>query len=179
VSQFPTTITSAAAGQSPMRCRFECSSIPDSDIQAALLPTAFKAHAPMLSLSFARNAACAGVLTMALYSTFSHRRSRRSSTRATISAKTAYVLKVGHHGSRYASTPAFIADVRPSIAVISVGRHNTFGNPAISTLETLGSNQTSIYRTDRCGAVSVPGSPNISTILQCQEHLSGMSSGPN
>src|SRR5664280_164422 len=36
------------------------------------------------------------------------------------------VLKVGHHGSQYASTPAFIAAVHPKIAIISVGRHNTF-----------------------------------------------------
>jgi competence protein ComEC len=34
------------------------------------------------------------------------------------------VLKVGHHGSPYASTPAFISTVHPKLAVISVGRHN-------------------------------------------------------
>ena len=39
------------------------------------------------------------------------------------------VVKVGHHGSRYASTPQFVAAVRPEIAVGSVGRHNTFGDP--------------------------------------------------
>src|SRR5665213_2913098 len=47
------------------------------------------------------------------------------------------VLKVGHHGSRYASTAAFIAAVDPRVAIISVGRHNTFGHPAPATLETL------------------------------------------
>ena len=36
------------------------------------------------------------------------------------------VLEVGHHGSQYASTPAFIAAVHPKFAVISVGRYNTF-----------------------------------------------------
>src|ERR1700722_17158735 len=45
------------------------------------------------------------------------------------------VIKVGHHGSRYASTPAFVAAVHPRLAVISVGRHNTFGHPAPATLE--------------------------------------------
>ena len=40
------------------------------------------------------------------------------------------VLKVGHHGSAYSSTAAFIAAVHPCYAVISVGRHNTFGYPA-------------------------------------------------
>jgi competence protein ComEC len=39
------------------------------------------------------------------------------------------VLKVGHHGSQYASTPPFIASVHPQAAIISVGRHNTFGHP--------------------------------------------------
>jgi len=49
----------------------------------------------------------------------------------------ANILKVGHHGSRYASTPAFVATVSPQIASISVGRHNTFGHPGASTLATL------------------------------------------
>jgi competence protein ComEC len=47
------------------------------------------------------------------------------------------VLKVGHHGNLYASTPAFIAAVRPRFAVISVGRHNTFGHPAARAIDTL------------------------------------------
>ena len=46
------------------------------------------------------------------------------------------VVKVGHHGSRYASTAAFVDAVHPRIAVISVGRHNTFGHPAPATIET-------------------------------------------
>ena len=40
------------------------------------------------------------------------------------------ILKVGHHGSSYSSTRAFIAAVAPQYAVISVGRHNLFGHPA-------------------------------------------------
>lgn len=47
------------------------------------------------------------------------------------------VLKVGHHGSQYASTPPFLTAVRPHAAIISVGRHNTFGHPGSSTLATL------------------------------------------
>ena len=45
----------------------------------------------------------------------------------------ANVLKVGHHGSAYASSPAFIAAVQPSLALISVGRHNSFGHPSART----------------------------------------------
>ena len=45
-------------------------------------------------------------------------------------------LKVGHHGSGYASKPAFLAAVLPRYAVISVGRHNLFGHPAPATIDT-------------------------------------------
>jgi beta-lactamase superfamily II metal-dependent hydrolase len=65
------------------------------------------------------------------------------------------VLKVGHHGSAYSSTPAFIAAIQPRYALISVGRHNLFGHPAQTTLTTLHQLGASVYRTDRCGAISV------------------------
>jgi competence protein ComEC len=65
------------------------------------------------------------------------------------------VLKVGHHGSAYSSTPAFIAAVRPRYALISVGRHNLFGHPAPSTIATLERFGATIYRTDRDGAVTI------------------------
>jgi competence protein ComEC len=77
------------------------------------------------------------------------------------------VVKVGHHGSRYASTPAFAAAVHPRFAVISVGRHNTFGHPAESTLETWRSNGARLLRTDQCGAVSLPVGSSPSTMLSC------------
>jgi len=65
------------------------------------------------------------------------------------------VLKVGHHGSAYGSSPAFIAAVRPRYAVVSVGRHNLFGHPAPSTLDTLWRFGARIYRTDEDGAVTI------------------------
>jgi beta-lactamase superfamily II metal-dependent hydrolase len=61
-------------------------------------------------------------------------------------------IKVGHHGSRYASTPAFAAAVRPRFAIISVGRHNTFGHPSPITIETWSAIRSEVLRTDRCGA---------------------------
>ncbi|MDQ2681691.1 MAG: DNA internalization-related competence protein ComEC/Rec2 [Candidatus Eremiobacteraeota bacterium] len=67
----------------------------------------------------------------------------------------ATVLKVGHHGSAYSSTPEFIAAIRPKYAVISVGRHNLFGHPAPSTIETLQRIGAAVYRTDENGAVRV------------------------
>ena len=65
------------------------------------------------------------------------------------------VLKVGHHGSAYGSSPQFIAAVAPRVAIVSVGRHNLFGHPAPSTLATLHRFGARIYRTDEDGAVSI------------------------
>ncbi len=65
------------------------------------------------------------------------------------------ILKVGHHGSAYSSTPQFIAAVHPAYAIISVGRHNLFGHPAPQTLATLGRYGAAIYRTDEDGAVTI------------------------
>ena len=47
------------------------------------------------------------------------------------------VLKVPHHGSRTSSSPEFIEQVSPSVAVISVGADNRFGHPHAETLEVL------------------------------------------
>jgi competence protein ComEC len=65
------------------------------------------------------------------------------------------VLKVGHHGSAYGTTDAFLAAVRPRYAIISVGRHNLFGHPAPSTVERLERFGAHIYRTDHNGAIIV------------------------
>ncbi|MBI3953967.1 MAG: MBL fold metallo-hydrolase [Chloroflexi bacterium] len=41
----------------------------------------------------------------------------------------ATVLKMGHHGSRTSSSPAFVAAVAPQHAVYQAGRNNQFGHP--------------------------------------------------
>ena len=77
------------------------------------------------------------------------------------------VLKVGHHGSAYGSSPEFIAAVHQRFAIISVGRHNLFGHPAPSTIETLQRWGAIIYRTDEEGAATLSsgGVAEISTAL--------------
>jgi competence protein ComEC len=79
------------------------------------------------------------------------------------------VLKVGHHGSAYSSTPAFVAAVHPHVALISVGRHNLFGHPAPTIFATLSSAGATIYRTDVCGAIIVESNPQVrvNTALRC------------
>ncbi len=69
------------------------------------------------------------------------------------------VLKVGHHGSAYSSSPEFIRAVSPRYAIISVGRDNVFGHPAAATLATLAAGGTQVLRTDRCGEIRVALEP--------------------
>ena len=74
------------------------------------------------------------------------------------------VLKVGHHGSAYGSSPDFVAAVAPRYAIVSVGRHNLFGHPAPSTLTTLRRFGARIYRTDENGAVTILSDGNGETV---------------
>jgi competence protein ComEC len=67
----------------------------------------------------------------------------------------AYVLKVGHHGSNSASSAAFLKAVMPHIAVISVGANNTYGHPAPQALARLAAVNATIYRTDTQGTIIV------------------------
>jgi len=64
----------------------------------------------------------------------------------------ANLLKVGHHGSKTSTNPDFLAAVAPQDAVISVGRHNTFGHPRAEVLERLEAAQIKTFRTDLAGA---------------------------
>lgn len=62
------------------------------------------------------------------------------------------VLKVGHHGSRYASSPGWLRVLHPGVAVVSVGA-NSFGHPADETLRRLEGFSNAVARTDWDGAV--------------------------
>jgi competence protein ComEC len=64
------------------------------------------------------------------------------------------VLKVGHHGSRTSSTPAFIAAVSPKVGIVSTGVRNRFGHPHPTTLATLAQAGVNVFRTDVEGAVT-------------------------
>ena len=64
------------------------------------------------------------------------------------------VLVVGHHGSRYSSTDAFLQQVRPETAIISVG-DNSYGHPTQEAMDRLSRNGAAVYRTDRQGNVLV------------------------
>ncbi|WP_433726196.1 ComEC/Rec2 family competence protein [Nocardia sp. CA-129566] len=74
------------------------------------------------------------------------------------------ILKVPHHGSR-TTTREFLAAVRPRLALVSVGAHNTFGHPNPAVLAELADIGTRVIRTDRSGdAVIIGSGPNLRTL---------------
>lgn len=70
------------------------------------------------------------------------------------------VLKVGHHGSKYSSTNDFLRKVNPRYAVISVGKDNSYGHPASTTLSKLNKLGVLVYRTDKLGTIVVTSDGN-------------------
>jgi beta-lactamase superfamily II metal-dependent hydrolase len=67
----------------------------------------------------------------------------------------AEVLKVAHHGSRYASGAAFLDAVAPRYAVISCGVGNDYGHPHEQTLQALAARHIEVHRTDLEGDVTM------------------------
>lgn len=65
------------------------------------------------------------------------------------------ILKVAHHGSKSSSTQNFIEKVKPKIALIGVGKNNTFGHPNEGVIERLKKINTKIYRTDEMGEIMI------------------------
>lgn len=63
------------------------------------------------------------------------------------------VLKVAHHGSAHSTTPEFLRMVRPRHAVLSAGARNRYGHPAPAVVERLTAAGSTVWRTDRQGAI--------------------------
>jgi beta-lactamase superfamily II metal-dependent hydrolase len=64
-------------------------------------------------------------------------------------------LKVGHHGSKGATSEVFLEKVTPDYAVISAGKDNSYGHPTEEVLERLKTAGAEIFRTDRQGTIKV------------------------
>ena len=67
----------------------------------------------------------------------------------------AQVLKVGHHGSRFSSSQAFLQELKPKIAIIEVGKKNTYGHPTPAVLGRLADVGSQVFRTDINGLVEL------------------------
>lgn len=65
------------------------------------------------------------------------------------------VLKVGHHGSSYASSLSFLQAVSPLYGVISCGSGNSYGHPHQETLNRLNQLGIEILRTDLDGTIVI------------------------
>jgi competence protein ComEC len=65
------------------------------------------------------------------------------------------VLKINHHGSRYATSRKFLELADPGVAVISVGKDNWYQHPHKEVLELLKSLKIPFHRTDVEGSVTI------------------------
>ena len=71
------------------------------------------------------------------------------------------VLKVPHHGSKTGLSKEFLEEIKPKLAVISVGKKNSYGHPAIETMRILrdfrgfGGAGIKILRTDLDGEIEI------------------------
>ncbi len=86
------------------------------------------------------------------------------------------VLKVGHHGSKYSSTTAFLNKVKPEYGVICVGS-NTYGHPTTEALNRLSAADTTVYRTDKNGDVKFSTDGNTLYLPNGSADTTGSGSG--
>jgi beta-lactamase superfamily II metal-dependent hydrolase len=68
---------------------------------------------------------------------------------------TATVIKIGHHGSKYATSDELIKRVKPEAAIISDGAWNRYGHPSQAVLDRLRGAKIAVYRTDLQGEISL------------------------
>ena len=67
----------------------------------------------------------------------------------------ATVIKIAHHGSKYASSEKFLQRVLPEAAIISDGAWNRYGHPSQAVLDRLKSGNVKVYRTDLQGEITL------------------------
>lgn len=70
------------------------------------------------------------------------------------------VLKVGHHGSRYSTSPEFLPAVAPEVALVSVRADPRRRLPDEGVLDRLAESGAEVHRTDRSGAITVTIAPD-------------------
>ena len=68
---------------------------------------------------------------------------------------TARLIKIAHHGSKYASSEDFVKRVKPEAAIISTGAWNRYSHPSQSVLDRLKGVNAKVYRTDLQGEITI------------------------
>jgi competence protein ComEC len=77
---------------------------------------------------------------------------RLLSANANVAAR---ILKIAHHGSKYATSTEFLRQVKPEAAIISVSEYNPYGQPAQVVLDRLKASGIKLYRTDLQGEITI------------------------
>lgn len=65
------------------------------------------------------------------------------------------ILKVAHHGSASSTGAYLLSKIHPNVSVISVGAGNTYGHPDSYVVKRLVNDNSTVYRTDRDGYITV------------------------
>ncbi len=65
------------------------------------------------------------------------------------------LIKVPHHGSKSSSSDAFVSQIRPDVAIVTVGRGNPYHHPSDEVLARYEKIGARICRTDMDGAVTI------------------------
>jgi len=74
------------------------------------------------------------------------------------------VLKVGHHGSRTASSKDFLAATSPEVAVYMTGVGNRYGHPHQETIAALAQIGAKVYGTEMNGTIDISTDGNTFTV---------------
>lgn len=65
------------------------------------------------------------------------------------------VLKIGHHGSKNATSTRFLEKTQPKYAIVSAGQNNRYGHPNPDVLGRLEGQGVDVLRTDQQGAIMI------------------------
>ncbi len=83
------------------------------------------------------------------------------------------IYKVCHHGSKY-QDHGLMQALHPAISIISVGAGNTYGHPAVQTVDALARLGSEVVRTDIDGAVAVQASKHRLRVRKAKGRLNFM-----
>lgn len=83
------------------------------------------------------------------------------------------VLKVAHHGSKTSTSKEFLKQVKPQIAIISVGKDNSYKHPSEQVLERLESIKAKIYRTDELETILLISDGDSNTVEKIKTNTDG------